>query len=262
MPKLRRFGAMKVFASDEYTTRPSTVISPETVLSSPAMERSVVVLPQPLGPSSVNNFPSGTSNVTSWAARTGSPCSLRYSAESALTFSMAFSRSCFPDSESSPGELRQHDQDEQRDDEYHAERRELHGLAVLPQLPDHDGNHLGSRTVEQNRAGKLAHRDDHDVDPSRHEPGLQQRQDDAPEYRSPGCPAHGRGLFQLLVDLQHGGGVVAHAIRQKAGDVSDEHDPDGAVNADVHVQIEDHDGEPQHQPRVGQRQRCEVVEQP
>src|SRR5581483_3426843 len=45
MPKLRLLGATKVFLCEEYTTRPSTAISPARGRSSPAIERSVVVLP-------------------------------------------------------------------------------------------------------------------------------------------------------------------------------------------------------------------------
>ncbi len=56
-----------------------TAISPDLGRSRPAIERSVVVLPQPEGPSSVKNSPSGTSNVTFCAAFTGWPSSFRYS---------------------------------------------------------------------------------------------------------------------------------------------------------------------------------------
>src|SRR6516165_3417327 len=65
---------------------PATSISPALGRSSPAIERSVVVLPQPEGPSSVNNLPSGTSKLTSCAARTGVPRSPGYSVDSDLTF--------------------------------------------------------------------------------------------------------------------------------------------------------------------------------
>src|SRR5215469_17737041 len=67
--------------------RPATSISPALGRSSPAIERSVVVLPQPEGPSSVNNLPSGTSKLTSCAARTGVPRSPGYSVDSDLTLS-------------------------------------------------------------------------------------------------------------------------------------------------------------------------------
>src|SRR5262245_4539787 len=56
--------------------------------SRPAMERRVVVLPQPLGPSRVNHLPVGTSKVTSRAALTVAPCAPGYSVQSAVTFSM------------------------------------------------------------------------------------------------------------------------------------------------------------------------------
>ena len=54
-------------------TAPRTAISPDRGRSRPAIERSVVVLPHPLGPSRVKSRPSGTSNETSWTALTGSP---------------------------------------------------------------------------------------------------------------------------------------------------------------------------------------------
>src|ERR1700712_717629 len=62
---------------------------PPTGFSRPAIERSVVVLPQPLGPSSVNSLPSGTSNVTSWAAFTLAPFGPLYSVNRPCTFSMS-----------------------------------------------------------------------------------------------------------------------------------------------------------------------------
>ena len=45
-------------------SRPSTVISPDVACSSPAITRSVVVLPQPDGPSIVKNSPPRTSKET------------------------------------------------------------------------------------------------------------------------------------------------------------------------------------------------------
>ncbi len=79
MPKPRRLGATKTPLAEENTTRSFTAISPARGRSRPAMERSVVVLPHPLGPSSVKSLPSGTSKETSWAALTISPRSLGYS---------------------------------------------------------------------------------------------------------------------------------------------------------------------------------------
>src|SRR5258708_2232668 len=91
MPKLRRFGGMEIPAADENTTFPCRLISPDFGTSRPAMERSVVVFPQPLGPSSVKSLPSGTSNETSWVARTAWPRSPGYSVHSDLTISTTWS---------------------------------------------------------------------------------------------------------------------------------------------------------------------------
>src|SRR4249920_2914495 len=237
---------------------PPTLISPERGLSRPAIERSVVVLPQPLGPSSVKSFPAGTSKLTSWAARMTLPRSSAYSVHSPLTFST----SGFLYSETPSDQLGDEDQEEQADDEHYPERRKLDVLAVLPQLPDEDREHLGAGAVEQDRARQLADRDDDDVDPARHQPRLEQRQDDAAERGGPRGAAHRRRFLQLLVDLQHRGGVVAQAVRHEARDVRDQHDPDRAVDPDRQVQVQDHDREAQHDAGKHHRQRSDVVEQP
>src|SRR5207245_10566380 len=67
--------------------RPSASISPAVGFSSPAIERSVVVLPHPEGPSSVNSLPSGTSNETFCTALTAPPPSLAYSVKRDRTLS-------------------------------------------------------------------------------------------------------------------------------------------------------------------------------
>jgi hypothetical protein len=76
MPKSRFSGGTWMRRSAEKTILPSTEISPASGFSSPAIERSVVVLPQPLGPSSANIFPRGTSKDTSATARTDWPLSV------------------------------------------------------------------------------------------------------------------------------------------------------------------------------------------
>src|SRR5687767_9996585 len=123
------------------------------------MERKVVVLPQPLGPSSVKSLPCGTSKLTSCAARIVWPCSPRYSVQSPETVSTLG----FLDSELAADPLGNHDQYEQGNDEHHPKRGELDVLAVFPQLPDEDRKDLVTRAVEQDRARKLADRDDHDI---------------------------------------------------------------------------------------------------
>src|SRR6266545_8019371 len=177
MPKPRRLGATKTPFVEEYTTRSPTPISPARGRSRPAIERSVVVLPQPLGPSSVKSFPCGTSKLTSCAALTIWPRSLGYSVKRPWTFSTRFSASLL-DSEFLAQPLGEHHQDEERQDEEHSQRRQPPLLAVLPQFPDGDRQDLGTRAVEQDRAGELADRDDHHVDPARDKPRLEQGEDD------------------------------------------------------------------------------------
>src|SRR3989454_4345082 len=62
MPRLRLCGATKTRRGTEATTRPRSAISPASGCSSPATRRRVVVLPQPLGPSSVKSSPRSTSS--------------------------------------------------------------------------------------------------------------------------------------------------------------------------------------------------------
>ena len=57
-------------AGAEVTSRPPIVMVPELTISSPAMRRSVVVLPQPDGPSSVASVPGSMRNEMSSTAVT------------------------------------------------------------------------------------------------------------------------------------------------------------------------------------------------
>src|SRR5438067_3602740 len=109
-----------------------TAISPRCGRSRPAIERSVVVLPQPLGPSSVKSLPCGTSNATSCAARIAWPRSPMYSVQRPFTVS----NSQLPDTEAPPDPLGGEHEHEKREDQHDAERGELDVLAVLPELPD------------------------------------------------------------------------------------------------------------------------------
>ena len=65
MPTARRStGTLTRFAASN-RARPSTEMMPSSGVSSPAMQRSVVVLPQPEGPSSVKNVPASSSKLAS-----------------------------------------------------------------------------------------------------------------------------------------------------------------------------------------------------
>ena len=64
MPRSRRRGGTRTPRSGDETTLPAMLISPDVGCSSPATQRSVVVLPQPEGPSSTTISPAGTAKLT------------------------------------------------------------------------------------------------------------------------------------------------------------------------------------------------------
>src|SRR5215203_5116528 len=71
MPRLRRCGGTKLPAATSTTVRSAMVMRPASAFSRPATQRSVVVLPQPDGPSSVTTSPAPTSkSMPSTAATT------------------------------------------------------------------------------------------------------------------------------------------------------------------------------------------------
>src|SRR5687768_8757932 len=70
IPISRRSGGTNVPREASLTSRSPIQMRPASFCSRPAIIRSVVVLPQPLGPSSVTSRPSGTSRDTPSTART------------------------------------------------------------------------------------------------------------------------------------------------------------------------------------------------
>src|SRR5258707_1386337 len=70
MPMSRRSGGRLMPRAADRMVTPPNEISPASARSRPAMMRSVVDFPQPLGPSKVTTCPLGMSKVTSSSART------------------------------------------------------------------------------------------------------------------------------------------------------------------------------------------------
>src|ERR1700726_451568 len=64
MPSSRERGGTRMPRAGDDTTLPPMLISPEVGCSRPATQRSVVVLPQPEGPSSTTISPAGTAKLT------------------------------------------------------------------------------------------------------------------------------------------------------------------------------------------------------
>src|ERR1700693_1980373 len=64
MPSSRERGGTRMPRAGDDTTCPAMLISPDVGCSRPATQRSVVVLPQPEGPSSTTISPAGTAKLT------------------------------------------------------------------------------------------------------------------------------------------------------------------------------------------------------
>src|SRR6476469_8381834 len=64
MPSSRSRGGTRMPLAGDDTIRPAILISPSVGCSSPATQRSVVVLPQPDGPSRTTISPAGTAKLT------------------------------------------------------------------------------------------------------------------------------------------------------------------------------------------------------
>ena len=65
MPMPRWFIGTATPVAESNSTRSGTAMRPASGRSRPATQRSMVVFPQPLGPSRVKNVPVGNSNETS-----------------------------------------------------------------------------------------------------------------------------------------------------------------------------------------------------
>src|SRR5438552_914253 len=181
------------------------------------MQRSVVVFPQPDGPSSVKSSPSRTSSEMSSTAWTRPILSPRPDANvftRLVTVSMTTLR--LPDADLGAELVCDGDEHDERADHHDSERGELRELSVAVLLPDRDREHLATRRVQEHRAAELAYGDDHDVDPAGDEPGSEQRQHDPPEHLEPTRAAHQRRLLELAPDLDHRRRRVAHAVRDVA----------------------------------------------
>src|SRR5947207_2740802 len=93
MPRSRERGGTRMPRLGDDTTLPAMLMSPEVGCSRPATQRSVVVLPQPDGPSSTTISPAGTTTLTpSIAGRPIANC-LRRSVTSSVAVMIRLSSS-------------------------------------------------------------------------------------------------------------------------------------------------------------------------
>jgi hypothetical protein len=86
IPMFRLFGGTLIRESASKTERSPNAIEPSSAVSNPAMHRSVVVLPQPLGPSRTRNSPGSISRSSSSIAVVGVFPPNRFESLRMLTF--------------------------------------------------------------------------------------------------------------------------------------------------------------------------------
>ncbi len=84
MPSRRRSAGTKIERSASLTTASPMLMRPVVFCSRPAIMRSVVVLPQPEGPSSVRNSPASTFRLTRSTASAGPKVRLTFSSRTAV----------------------------------------------------------------------------------------------------------------------------------------------------------------------------------
>src|SRR4029079_9351737 len=144
MPMGRSWTGTKMPASGSDTTVPPISMRPEEAVSSPATQRSVVVLPQPLGPSSAKQRPSGMAKETRSMTVTGP-----FPPGNALTRLATFSTASTSGSHQPAAGQRDHGNHQHQDES--GERRRLGRIAVLEQLPQKHGENHVVRAVQDER---------------------------------------------------------------------------------------------------------------
>src|SRR5258708_1987556 len=168
MPKLRRFGGTKAPVAASVTTCPSIAMRPRSGRSNPAMQRSVVVLPQPLGPSSEMNSPGRTVNETS---STACARSKRLASRSTTSPSTLFApHGVDPRAIEAAYPFCDREHDERDDDLQERERRERAEIAALLQIVDRDREGLEGRRIEQDGGAERAREGDEQQDPAVDDP--------------------------------------------------------------------------------------------
>ncbi len=171
---------MRVLASN--SVRPSTAMTPSSGVSSPAMQRSVVVLPQPDGPSRVKNVPGSSVKLASrmppaiWSVELSkilvSPSTRNIRSYAPLPLTPALLRaSTLRPSQSTGGRAPRHGVEDDRDHRHQhrphqPERRKLGALAVAPQIEHRDRHGLRARSRQQDRKRERARRHQEDEQPT------------------------------------------------------------------------------------------------
>ena len=121
-------------------------------------------------------------------------------------------------------------------------------------------DHLGVGAHQESRGAELAHAGHEDQQPRRQDAGLEQRQGDGAHLVAPRGAADARAFLEALVDLQHHAGQGAHAERQHDGEIGERQQPQRAVDADRDVEPGPQQREAEHQARHGLREHHQIFD--
>src|SRR5690606_9793598 len=218
--------------SVEYTTLPLTSISPASGVSSPAIHRSMVVLPHPLGPSSDTKSPGSISNDTSSSATAEPGNSLAKlvtriaDMASLLWLTVAGRCSSVLLAAEPPHDPHSHEYERQIDVD---QRKQAHPLAFGVHRPDRRREHLVARRDDQHRRGQFPHRVVEDDDHRGQQAGPQQRERHPADHGRPGRAEHPARFLERLVHLQDRRVGGARGERDEHRDVQHQDDQRRAV---------------------------------
>src|SRR5262245_34921279 len=175
MPRLRSFGGTNIRAGTLTTTRSPMVMRPSSGFSRPAIQRSVVVLPQPEGPSSVTISPAGTSKSMPATAVTTSLLTLKVLVSPSTRIMIQQPRTHHTSilllHAKAAAELERDDaQRHQHQEHQHAECAEQQERAFLPKVENDDRGGAVLRARQHQRDGELAIGVHHDPEPGGKQP--------------------------------------------------------------------------------------------
>src|SRR5215510_2281920 len=214
MPRLRWCGGTNMPAGTLTTTRSPMVMRPSSAFSRPATQRSVVVLPQPEGRSSVTISPAATSKSMPATAVTTSLLAMKVLVSPSTRIMIQQPRTpqyinialiLLLHAKAAPELERDEAQRHQQQEHQHAKGAEQQERAFLPEVENDHGGGAVLRACQHQRNGELAIGVHHDPEPGREQAGSQQRQRHLDEVARPGDAGNLRGLVELVVDLHHRG---------------------------------------------------------
>src|SRR5262245_39593913 len=251
------------FGGTSLTTSPSTAISPALISSSPAIIRSVVVLPQPEGPTSTTNSLSAMSRSM---PRTASVSSKRLTSLRSETCAMARASLALGGAGGEPGDVVVHEEGVDDERRGGAEKRPGHDLTPVEHVAldqrrdDADRQHeLVGRGGEGEGIKKLRPRNGEGEngrgDEARQRDGYEHARENLPIVRA----VHQRCLVELLGDRgevsDHDPGAERHRQRRIK---QPQHPPaidrlDAGVFVDQREHLEQRDEQQRFRDQIGEK---------